>query len=60
MYKKRLRNKKYFTVTHGRKKVAIKKNIFEYNKNGIIFSEKMWNSGNYNHDYAYSFFGKDF
>ena len=33
---------------------------FEYNKKGIISSEKMRNSGIYNNDYAHSFFGKDF
>ena len=29
-------------------------------KKGIISIEKMVNSGNYNNDYAHSFFGKDF
>ena len=28
--------------------------------NGIISSEKMRNSGNYNCNYAHSFFGKEF
>ena len=36
------------------------KKIFELNKKGIISGEKMRNSGNYNYDYAHSFFGKDF
>ena len=36
------------------------KKIFEFNKNAIIANEKMRNSGNYNYDYAHSFFGKDF
>ena len=39
--------------------------IYEYNYfnliiEGIISSEKMRNSGNYNYDYHHSFFGKDF
>ena len=29
-------------------------------KKDIISSEKIRNSGNYNYDYAHSFFGKDF
>ena len=29
-------------------------------KKWMIFNEKMRNSGNYNYDYAHSFFGKDF
>ena len=33
---------------------------FWSNKKGIISSDKMRNSGNYNYDYAHSFLGKDF
>ena len=36
------------------------KKSFEVNKKGIIYSEKMRNSGNYISDYAQSFFGEDF
>ena len=36
------------------------KNRFGFNKKGIISSEKMRNPGNYNYNYAHSFFGKDF
>ena len=37
------------------------KKIFEFNKKeGIISSEKVRNSGNYNCDHTHSFFGKDF
>ena len=32
---------------------------FEFNKKRIISSERMRKSGNYIHDYAHSFFGKD-
>ena len=34
------------------------KKIFEFNKNKGLFPVK--NSGNYVHDYAHFFFGKDF
>ena len=34
--------------------------FFNITKKGIISSEKMRNSGNYNYCYAYSFFGKNF
>ena len=36
------------------------KKYFNLIRKGIISSEKMRNSGNYNYDYAHSFFGKDF
>ena len=38
----------------------LSKKRFEFDKNGIISGEKMRYSGNYNYDYAHSFFGKDF
>ena len=39
--------------------VVIKK-IFQFDKNRIIFSDKMRNSSNYTYDYAHSFLGNDF
>ena len=36
------------------------KKIFKVIKKGIISGEKIKNSGNYNYNYAHSFFGKDF
>ena len=38
----------------------IKKIYFDLIKNGIVSGEKMRNSGNYNYNYAHSFFGMDF
>ena len=36
------------------------KKIVKFNKKRIIFSEKVRNLGNYNYDYAHSFFGNYF